>query len=501
MELKNQPIKQRLIHGSLWNLIYLVISRIGALIFSILAARILLPEGYGLYNLVISVVLVFFSLSDLGINQGMTILVSKYFSNKKRAASYFQFFIKIKFLLLLGVSLILFVFAYLISPLIFKQPGFNFLLLAGAIYALTLSLDTFFASLFFISGKLIFQNIKEFIFQALRISLFLLFILLLPESKVLATLLALVVASFISLAFSYLSNLKSSSFLFIKSSEKIDKAKILKFLIFLTLGSLTTILFSYADTFIMGIFLRDEFIGLYRAAGNLMIGLIAFINMSPVILPVLMKIKQKDLASSFNRLAKYFFVLSIPLTVGMIFFSKQAINIVYGTAYKDSTLLLAILSLTSLPFIFIALYGTLLSRFQDSKSLAKSAVFFSILNISIVLISVISLRSSPYHATIGVAIASALAYFSQLIFLIVLCKRKYKISLKINKALSPFIASLVMLAYLFLINYFFNFSWLVLLATIVSAALLYFIVLFLFRYFDSYDTNLIKKIIPFKIIQ
>ena len=73
-------------------------AKIGSLIFTIILARILLPELFGLYSLALSTIMIFTAFSDLGINQTMARFVSREFGkdNTKKARAYFLYLGKVK---------------------------------------------------------------------------------------------------------------------------------------------------------------------------------------------------------------------------------------------------------------------------------------------------------------------------------------------------------------------------------------------------------------------
>ena len=55
----------------------MILNRVGNLIFSIILARFLMPEGFGIYNLALSVSLVIVIFSDLGIDVTLTRYLTK----------------------------------------------------------------------------------------------------------------------------------------------------------------------------------------------------------------------------------------------------------------------------------------------------------------------------------------------------------------------------------------------------------------------------------------
>ena len=112
---KNRLLAKQVINTSIWNLIYSIIQRIGALIFTIILARFLFPENFGIYSLVISIAFIFMTFADLGIDN----VLIRYLSSEKKKSAYFRYIFKIKFLFSSIVSLALLIFAYPIS-LIYK---------------------------------------------------------------------------------------------------------------------------------------------------------------------------------------------------------------------------------------------------------------------------------------------------------------------------------------------------------------------------------------------
>jgi len=57
--------------SSFWNFIMILFSRLGGLIFVVIIARYLMPESFGIYNLALSVSLIFLYFIDSGINQSL----------------------------------------------------------------------------------------------------------------------------------------------------------------------------------------------------------------------------------------------------------------------------------------------------------------------------------------------------------------------------------------------------------------------------------------------
>src|SRR3989344_423213 len=91
------------------------VGKVGALILTIILARLLMPEVFGLYSLALSTILIFVAFSDLGIADTLVRFVSKELGKKKiaKAKVYSQYLIKIKVFIMLVVSAILKTFIFI----------------------------------------------------------------------------------------------------------------------------------------------------------------------------------------------------------------------------------------------------------------------------------------------------------------------------------------------------------------------------------------------------
>ena len=91
--MRKKSLTKIVLQDAYWNMTSVVISRIGALIFTILLARFLLPERFGIYSLAMSVALIFITFADMGINHTVIRYVSKELgeNNKESANAHFKY--------------------------------------------------------------------------------------------------------------------------------------------------------------------------------------------------------------------------------------------------------------------------------------------------------------------------------------------------------------------------------------------------------------------------
>jgi len=229
------------------------ISKLGSLIFTIILARLLLPELFGLYSLALSVILMFAVFSELGISSALIKFVSSELGkgNEKTASAYLNYFMKIKLFFIFISTIILGTFANFVANTIYQKPIF-LALFAGIFYILFIELTGFLESTFQASNN--FRKIfyKEILLQVLRIT-FVSVAVILSLKYLLSqeiTLMMIIVGLSLALFFSFfflLFNLKRKKYSDKLKLSKEQKQQIKKFLIFTSVIALSGVFFSYID--------------------------------------------------------------------------------------------------------------------------------------------------------------------------------------------------------------------------------------------------------------
>src|SRR3989337_1582226 len=98
-----------------------IVAKIGSLLFTIIIARMLLPDLFGLYSLALSTIVLFTSFCELGIGTALI----KYVAQKgKKSRGYIQYLGRLKLYLTAITVLILSIFAYSISNYYYQKPIF-----------------------------------------------------------------------------------------------------------------------------------------------------------------------------------------------------------------------------------------------------------------------------------------------------------------------------------------------------------------------------------------
>jgi O-antigen/teichoic acid export membrane protein len=378
----------------------------------------------------------FASLSDLGIGNAAITFISRSLVKKNypKARSYFKILLKYKIYFAILASLILLALAYYISKVYYNKPIF-FALLAGAIYIPVICLLGFFESVFKASNNFKYPLFKELIFQVLRICLVPLSILLILKARfsneitIMTIILVLVFCYSISLLFLEFSSKKKIDYMKYHSKQlsKIERKHLWLFILPLTATSFSGLFFGYIDTLMLGHFVKEEFIGYYSSALNLIgaaASMMGFISMA--IFPIFSRLKGKTLESVFKKIFLVNLLISLLGAIFAFFLASPIIKIAYGSHYLLAVPLLKFFSILMIILPLTATYETYLISQAKTKTLAWLLICATILNIILNYFFItFGLKHSMLWAITGSCIAVILSRAIYLISLIISKKRLF----------------------------------------------------------------------------
>jgi len=381
-------------------------AKIGSFVFTIILARLLMPELFGLYSLALSIIVIFSSIAELGIGAVLVMLVSKEFNKKtNKIKQYLLYLGKIKIWLILLLSLILAVSANYIANIFYQKPIF-LALLSGILYIPFTQATNFLRSLLEASNNFnpIFKS--EIIFQILRVILIPLAIISAIKYSMSNETNLMMIILFLALSF-----LISSIFLFFKIKniyfKKITVRKpqslskkqkgLINNLIFTTgLLVLSGVFFGNVDRIMLGKFISAEFIGYYSAALGL--------------LPIFSRLKGERLETGFKKSLKVTIPFSILIFLLTISLSYIGIIVAYGNQYLPAVNILRILSMLLLISPIIAIYQSYYLSQNKTGTVAKLLLVSTLLNIFLNYILIVLLIPSGEIAVVyGVSIATVLS--------------------------------------------------------------------------------------------
>ena len=424
----------QVVKNSIFQLAITLIAKIGSLLFTIIIARMLLPELFGLYLLSLSTIILFSSFADLGIGPSLITFVSKNLGLKKmgKAKAYFRILLKYKLFLVLLVTFVFLVSAYFIANNYYDKPVF-YAFLAGALYIPSVSFLSFLESSFKSTNNFKFPFFKEIFFQGLRILLVPLAIFLLLKYSfsnqivLMGAILFLGFSYFLSLLFLAIFSKKQMPFLKSQkmSLEKKDKIHLKKFMWPLVAIVLSGVFFGYIDMIMLGHFVSGEFIGYYGAAFGL-IGsasvILGFI--SGGVFPIFARLRGKSLEKAFRKTVGFTFLISLVGAVVTFFFSSLIIKIVYGNSYLPAELLLKFFALLLIIFPLTAIYDSYFISQEKTKLIAILLVVTTVVNIILNYFFITyGLRFGMAEAVIGACFATIFSRILYFIFVIIFRKK------------------------------------------------------------------------------
>jgi len=500
----DKNLKSKVIENSFWSLGAISISKIGGLVFTIILTRALLPKGYGLYSLVLSLAMIFYTFSDFGINKALIRYISLALNKEKNKTSSYHFYLlRIKFVLTILCSSVLVALAYPLSHLVFRDSSLFVPFLIASAYIFVSSFEGFYTNLFYATERVKYINIKESIGQLIKIILTLFLVYFLASAyHIIGIFLVLTFTSIVLLLFNLYNLRRLYPDIFKRSQEKIDKKRVVRFVKYSIIASISAILFSYLDSVILGLFLEPEYVGYYRAAISLIFGIsgiLAFPNL--VLLPLFTKLQKERVDSSFQKAFHYIAVITLPAAFGLLIFGDYFIKAFYGPAYLPSILALYLLTPILFINVFIGLFFSLFSAEDRPDLSAKTILLISSVNIVLDLVFIklaLLLFKDPIWATAGVAFATSLSWFFYFMSSIYFTKKELHIEISIKSLLKPLVASIIMGALVYYTRLIVQKeSALFIGFFIIEGIVIYFAALFLFRGLRKKDISvfyhLLKK--------
>ncbi len=379
------------IKNSSYQLATNIVMKVGSLLFTIIIARLLLPELFGLYSLALATILFFSAFSDFGISTSLMTFVSKSLGNNDpgKAKAYFKKLLKWKFYLIIISSVALLASSYFIANNYYQKPIF-FALLAGCLYIPATSLMNLMEQLFKSNNNFKSPLLKEIVFQILRLTILPLgiFMLLktsltdqiLTSSIILLLVLCYLVALFLLLIFAN----KKINFLKSKSFEltPLEISGLRRFILPLTVTILSGIFFGYIDTLMLGHFVTVEYIAYYGIAFGLIGSAVAIIGfISTAVFPLFSRLQGKSLQSLFKKARNVTFLISFLAGIFTYFAAWWIIRLAYGTEYLVAVPILKWFAILVLILPVIGIYSIYLTSQKKTKMLAWIIVFTTILNI------------------------------------------------------------------------------------------------------------------------
>jgi O-antigen/teichoic acid export membrane protein len=365
--------------------------KIGSLIFTIIIARMLLPDKMGLYNLSLTTIVLFASFSDLGIGSALITFGARYLGKKnlEKTKGYAKKLFKWKLWLVFIASGILLLSSYFIAEFYYQKPIF-YAILVGVIYLPISEMVGFVENLFKTSENFKLPLFKEILFQIIRFILVPLTIFIFLKSGlsdqglIVVTLLALVVSYSITLFFLISKAKIKINFLKVQSKDlnKKETRALKKFIYPLSATAMAGLFFGYIDTLMLGRHVLSEFIAYYGAAFSLVSGAAAIIGfMSVALMPIFAKKSGKALEDIFRKTRNLTILISVAAGIFTYFIAYYVIRVAYGMEYLSAVPILQWFSILVVLLPILGIYVIYYATQRNTITLAWLIVGSAVLNI------------------------------------------------------------------------------------------------------------------------
>lgn len=240
------------------------------------------------------------------------------------------------------------------------------------------------------------------------------------------------------------------------------------------------------DIVMLSVMKGDAVVGWYKAAYTLIYSLVIIPGVfSHALFPVMSRFyvsSKEALKTTLEKSAKYLFILGLPITVGTILLADRIIPLFYGEGFSHSISALQILSLYfPLRCINNATAYTL-SSINKEPLHALSITTAAITNVALNLFLI------PKFSLAGAAAATAITevvLFASYYYFV--AKHFHRLELR-PVLTKPCLACLAMAAFVFYLS---NIN---LALLVISAAIIYFAVLYLVKGFDAEDKAILKDL-------
>lgn len=427
---------KEIVKGSFWLYFGTTLSLLLALFTSIVLARLLDKEYWGIFASAIAVVTIFSSLADLGFNHTIQYYASSLSAKKQldKLKGYLGKLLKYKFLLILFIALIIFVFSDAISEAFHISGGGNYFKIASLLFIFFNffpTLDAVMMGLQWFRESTFLSSI--YYFTRLVFSVALVYFGMNVEGVLLGYIVAAIIA--VVIQFFLLRNFVSFE---METKESITNLFSFGFLIGVAGIAMTITI--WTDSIMIGIFLGATYVGVYKIAISVSTAAAGFIGtMNRVVFPVFAatEAKKGESVEDLNRIIKYGGFFAIPAVFGLAIAGEAVVNIFYGIQYNEAWIPLSLLSYFCFDVVVCGAINSFLAAKRKTSIIGKLAVGSAVANVFLNLLFI------PTFGILGAAVASVVTRIGNFVGLIFEC-RKLNFGVKLSPLLKPFVGAVVM---------------------------------------------------------
>ena len=490
----------KIVKGSLWILLGLIIAKLMILATHIMAANYLSPESYGLVALAVVILMILTRFLPLGLHDGLTRFLPRYKKNEQINVVKSCFSIAIPISIV--VSIVLFFISDWLTVVVLREPSLSFAL---KIFCFAIPFAVIMELLFGAMrgyqkprSKIVMDLVKDGILLLVVIGFVIVGIISYQAVSIAwagSFIIAAVVGIFLLL------RIINTPFSQIWSIKSTMKKKLMKFSYPLLLSAGLVIIFSNVDKLMIAFFLDSAAVGNYELAyrfANIILMPLTFLGF--IFYPIASKLLKEKKRSVLKQLLPYINKLGtisvFPIIFLFIFYPSRVIELFVGAAYPSAALVLQILTIGYLPHLLNGKTGEALKSGGYTKAILYMTIFITPVNI------VLNWLLIPRFGVSGAALSTGISFFVFGLMYIFSLKKLMKMSpFSSNYYLQMLIGIIVCLG-IYLANTFLLASILTnlvfLITNLVLFYLLFLLVNYLFGFYEENDKILVKKFMRLK---
>lgn len=367
-------------------------------------SRVLSVDEVGKYNFSQSIITYFLLIAALGIDKYAVREGTKYRDNREELGRFASEVFSIN--LISTIVSYLFLFLYLL---------YSSKIQAYKTCILIFSLQIIFATL---GTEWIYTIFEEYTYITIRsiafkiLSIILLFVFVRSEGDYLAY---AAITVFASVGSNILNFINAKKYCKIRLTIRFNLGRVITPILIIFASNIAVQIYVNSDITMLGYLKNDYVVGIYSVSTKI------YSIVKNVLSAVLMvtiprfalyvgKNQKDDYFSLLKKVTNTLIVLGVPIVVGLILLSKEAILIIAGEKYIDSQISLTILSLTILFSIFSTLFNQcVLLPYKREVVFLNSSIGSALLNICLNFVLI------PYIGEIGAALTTFLSEASMTI--------------------------------------------------------------------------------------
>ncbi len=487
---------KRLVHGTIIIFASMFLSALIGYGLKLVFARTLTVQNIGLFYSVLGFISFFVFVRDLGLSNSLIYFIPRFIVEKapRKIKSSIVFAVFVQFILGFLFLIVLVLVSGLLTKYYFKESAARLLLIMLAIYYLTDSINEILFRTF--QG---FQNmfLGEFInvfFQLVSSILIIAFVLRGIDVKYFGF--SYVVASILTGGVFFFIFTKYVFPKFNKTKIKITKKfreEMLAYSLPTMVGTVTASFYSQQTIFFLTLFVGLEAVGFYVMAKSLAKVSTYFFKATtrvfgPMMAELWKKKDMKNLEYYFNELINVSYLISVPIGFSIIFFSKEALRILYGEKFVVASQILGFFAIYHLIFAFIGILKGLFSQTGNPKLARNSNYFLGGVNI------ILNILLIPLFGLFGAVLSDVISVSLNLVYVIYIKIKRFPISINLKKLIKLAVSSLFFILPIFFLKKIIQLQPLFELILIISiAGSLYVFALFLMNILNFKKINNILK--------